>query len=332
MPHCTKCGTELKKGANFCHKCGQRVSGRLFERPDVKGLKKKEDGKTALWRALNFLIIGCLLFLFVFLCISSSNPELLVLYCGPGIIAWMIWHFLAPKIAYKMASHGFKKSADRCMFLADDPPPFEFKAKKVIAMSLYPMLFLFAAGTFFMDWVGPVAPEYDPAVNIGLLSIFLLPLASVIVIPTTWILDLSGIRCYLKRELEIRSLKEASIARFFIGLIGFGAFLAFLSVTIRTVLELLSEYSLGFGIVYVIGVLSVLFPMSLLPTSLYLSVSINKNMKKFIGNLEQKGILLRTKAEVKLWDQRRIPHCIECGRELPPRDKFCPYCGASVAH
>lgn len=34
----------------------------------------------------------------------------------------------------------------------------------------------------------------------------------------------------------------------------------------------------------------------------------------------------------ELPEQRRVPRCAECGRELSSRDKFCPYCGAPVAH
>jgi len=29
MPYCSKCGTELKKDANFCQKCGAPTSGRV---------------------------------------------------------------------------------------------------------------------------------------------------------------------------------------------------------------------------------------------------------------------------------------------------------------
>ena len=61
---------------------------------------------------------------------------------------------------------------------------------------------------------------------------------------------------YLKKELKIRSLKEASIARLFTHLIGFGAFLALLSVATRTMLEMLGEHPPGFGIGYVIGMRS----------------------------------------------------------------------------
>lgn len=34
----------------------------------------------------------------------------------------------------------------------------------------------------------------------------------------------------------------------------------------------------------------------------------------------------------ELREQRKVLRCAECGRELSPRDKFCPFCGASVAH
>lgn len=34
----------------------------------------------------------------------------------------------------------------------------------------------------------------------------------------------------------------------------------------------------------------------------------------------------------ELQKQRRVPRCAECDRDLLPGDKFCPFCGASVAH
>ena len=83
-----------------------------------------------------------------------------------------------------------------------------------------------------------------------------------------------------EEEVKIESLDQATYFRYVADFIGIGAFLAFLNVVIK----------IQDGI-YITTVFFILFPISLLPTSLYLLFSINKNIKKFVEELKEKDIL-----------------------------------------
>ena len=139
-----------------------------------------------------------------------------------------------------------------------------------------------------MDWIGYISPQYDTAINIAVLSTFLLPTISVFIVLLIWIFDLSGIKCYSEKEFEIQNLKDATITRFLLDFASFSAFLALINLTLKNIK--LTNW-------FIITTLY-LYPISLLLTSIYLSTSINGNLAKFTEKLEKNGVLTKTRIRV----------------------------------
>jgi hypothetical protein len=221
----------------------------------------------------------------------------LIIYYVPVIVSSVIWRLLIPSIAYRITSHAVGKTVDRQIFLGEEPKPFEFNIRRILSMSVYPFLFLFSSATFYMDWMGYISPQYDAAINIAVLSTFLLPTISVFIVPLIWVFDLSGIKCYSEKYFEIQNLKDATITRFFTDFVSVSAFLALLNLTLKNIQ--LTNW-------FVVTILY-LYPISLLLTSIYLSTSINCNVAKFTERLEKHGVLTKTRIRV-ITEQKNAPH------------------------
>jgi hypothetical protein len=297
---CPQCGSSTEPAQEFCSNCGRPFSFKATIEPLRKRAPEANDYKRGA------IMTGALVIAAIVFALSWSL-SVGVYSLGFALLAWVLWHFVSPRLASVMI-HGFGKSRfhpdlGRYTLLGAGSAQRPFTERRVVARSIFPLLFFFGFSNIALQVLSYLAkasrPLADSLVQIGVLgghpgdpalelaynilwtSIWLLPF-SAFVVPVKFVVEGLELRFFDRSKFIVEDFRWSP---FLANLWGLGAFYSLL-VRLFTAGGAFTSALLGLA-----TLLLFLLPASLLLSVLYYRFSLSSNIRRVHYSFRDKGVV-----------------------------------------
>ncbi len=225
-----------------------------------------------------------------------------------GIITWIFWHTLTPKIAFRVIPRRLLREN---IIVGGRPRVGEVLSfVEMLRLSSLPALFSFSLTLFLYEIANVPISSIDDVSVAGAIAMFLLPLS--IFISAKWVVEYSGLFSINRFEKNVSKL---TIIEYIEEFIGFGSILA--------ILLTLGQLAAGVDLENLIISLLALFYMVLYPstlaTILFFKFSYSSVLTRFLNKVRP----FRAEINIEL-------RCPRCNQPLEGGEFTCPNCNTQL--
>jgi hypothetical protein len=297
---CPQCGTITEPAHEFCKNCGRPFSFKATIEPSRKHALETSNQKLSVIMTSGLVAAATIFALW-------WSPSVGIYSLGFALLAWVLWHFISPRMASVMI-HGFGKSRfhpdlGKYTLLGVGSAERSFTERRIIARSIFPLLFFFGFSNITLQVLGYLAkasrlladllvqigilgghagdPSLELAYNILWTSIWLLPF-SAFVVPVKFVVEGLELRFFDRSKFVVEDFRWSP---FLANLWGLGAFYS-LMVRLFTAGGAFTSALLGLA-----TLLLFLLPASLLLSVLYHRFSLSSNIQRVHHSFREKGVI-----------------------------------------